>query len=291
MFKFIEKNLPKIVLAPSIGLISWFVYGFVLWTLYISFTKSKILPRYEFWGIGNYIKLWNTHKWYIAIENLFIFTILFLIICTILGVILAIFLDQKIRTEGALRTIYLYPMALSFIVTGTAWKWILNPTLGIQKLMNDWGFESFTFDWLVNRDMAIYTIVIAGVWQSSGFVMAMFLAGLRSIEDEIIKAAKIDGASLITVYWKIIIPMMRPVFFSSFVILVHISIKSYDLIVALTAGGPGISTTMPALFMTQTAFHKSQVGLSAASAMMMFMAVAAVIIPYLYSELRKENAR
>ena len=291
MFKWLDRNLPKIVLAPSVGLISWFVYGFVLWTFYISFTNSKILPRYELWGVGQYIKLWNTHKWYIAIENLFIFTILFLIICTILGVLLAIFLDQKIRAEGVLRTIYLYPMALSFIVTGTAWKWILNPTLGIQKLFNDWGFENFTFDWLVDRDMAIYTIVIAGVWQSSGFVMAMFLAGLRSIEDEIVKAAKIDGANIITVYWKIIIPMMRPVFFSSFVILVHISIKSYDLIVALTAGGPGISTTMPALFMTQTAFHKSQVGLSAASAMMMFMAVAAVIIPYLYSELRKENAR
>jgi glucose/mannose transport system permease protein len=203
--------------------------------------------------------------------------------------LLAIFLDQKIRAEGFLRTIYLYPMALSFIVTGTAWKWILNPTLGIQKLFNDFGFENFTFDWLVNRDMAIYTIVIAGVWQSSGFVMALFLAGLRSIEDEIVKAAKIDGASLVVVYWKIIIPMMRPVFFTSFVVLVHISIKSYDLIVALTQGGPGISTTFPSLFMTQTAFHKSQVGLSAASAMMMFMAVAAVIIPYLYSELRREN--
>jgi glucose/mannose transport system permease protein len=182
-------------------------------------------------------------------------------------------------------------MALSFIVTGTAWKWILNPTLGIQKMFIDWGFENFTFDWLVNREMAIYTIVIAGVWQSAGFVMALFLAGLRSVEDEIVKAAKIDGAGLFTVYWRILLPMMRPVFFTSFVILVHISIKSYDLIVALTQGGPGISTTMPALFMTQAAFHKSQVGLSAASAMMMFMAVAAVIIPYLYSELRRENAR
>ena len=208
-----------------------------------------------------------------------------------IGIILAIFLDQKIRAEGLLRTIYLYPMALSFIVTGTAWKWILNPTLGIQKMFRDWGFENFTFDWLVDREMAIYTIVIAGVWQSAGFVMALFLAGLRSVEDEIVKAAKIDGASLFTVYWKILLPMMRPVFFTSFVILVHISIKSYDLIVALTQGGPGISTTMPALYMTQTAFHKSQVGLSAASAMMMFMAVAAVIIPYLYSELRRENAR
>ena len=291
MLKLLEKNLPKIVIAPAVGLISWFVYGFVLWTLYISFTNSKILPKYELWGTGQYVKLWGLRKWHIAIENLLIFTILFLLICTIIGVLLAIFLDQKIRSEGFLRTVYLYPMALSFIVTGTAWRWILNPTLGIQKLFNDWGFENFSFDWLVNREMAIYTIVIAGVWQSSGFVMAMFLAGLRSIDDEIIKAAKIDGANLFVIYSKVIIPMMRPVFFTSFVILVHISIKSYDLIVALTQGGPGISTTMPALFMTQAAFHKSQVGLAAASAMMMFMAVAAVIIPYLYSELRKENVR
>ena len=182
-------------------------------------------------------------------------------------------------------------MALSFIVTGTAWKWILNPTMGIEKFVHQLGFESFQFDWLVTPGMSIYTIVIAGVWQSSGFIMAIFLAGLRSIDDEVIKAAKVDGASTLSIYIKIVLPMMRPVFFTSFVILVHISIKSYDLIVALTQGGPGISTTMPALFMTQAAFHKSQVGLSAASAMMMFMAVAAVIIPYLYSELRRENAR
>ena len=275
MFKWLEKNLPKIVMAPAVGLIGWFVYGFVLWTLYISFTNSKILPKYELWGVGQYVKLWGSRKWLIAVDNLLIFTALFLIFCVVIGIILAIFLDQKIRAEGVLRTIYLYPMALSFI----------------QKMFIDWGFENFTFDWLVNREMAIYTIVIAGVWQSAGFVMALFLAGLRSVEDEIVIAAKIDGANLFTVYWKILLPMMRPVFFTSFVILVHISIKSYDLIVALTQGGPGISTTMPALYMTQTAFHKSQVGLSAASAMMMFMAVAAVIIPYLYSELRRENAR
>ena len=201
MLKWLEKNLPKVVLAPAVGLISWFVYGFVLWTFYISFTNSKILPRYELWGVGNYGKLWASHKWLVAVENLFIFTSLFLIFCTVIGIILAIFLDQKIRAEGALRTIYLYPMALSFIVTGTAWKWILNPTLGIQKMFIDWGFESFTFNWLVDREMAIYTVVIAGVWQSAGFVMALFLAGLRSVEDEIVKAAKIDGAGLFTVYW------------------------------------------------------------------------------------------
>jgi len=149
MFKWLEKNLPKIVLAPAVGLISWFIYGFILWTFYISFTNSKILPKYELWGVGQYVKLWKTHKWLIAVDNFLIFTDLFLVICIVIGVVLAIFLDQKIRAEGALRTIYLYPMALSFIVTGTAWKWILNPTLGIQKLFIDMGLKiSLLIGWL-----------------------------------------------------------------------------------------------------------------------------------------------
>jgi len=290
MFYWLQRNLPKIVISPSFAVIIWFVYGFVLWTFYVSFTKSKMLPRYEFWGIDQHFRLWSNPRWFNAVENLLIFTILFVLVCLLIGIILSILLDQKIRTEGFLRTIYLYPMALSFIVTGTAWKWILNPTMGLEKLLNDWGFTEFTFDWLVNRDMSIYTIVIAAVWQSSGFVMALFLAGLRSIDDEIVKAAKIDGASLYSIYLTIILPMMRPVFMSSIVILLHISIKSYDLVIALTAGGPGISSDMPAVFMTQMAFHRSEIGLASASAVMMFLTVLAIIVPYLYSELRRQDA-
>jgi glucose/mannose transport system permease protein len=290
MFYWLQKNLPKIVISPSFAVILWFVYGFVLWTFYISLTKSKMLPRYEFWGIDQHFRLWSNPRWFIAVENLLIFTVLFVGICILIGILLSILLDQKIRAEGFLRTIYLYPMALSFIVTGTAWKWMLNPTMGIEKLFTDWGFTDFTFDWLVNRDMSIYTIVIAAVWQSSGFVMALFLAGLRSIDDEIIKAAKIDGASLYSIYITIILPMMRPVFMSSIVILLHISIKSYDLVIALTAGGPGISSDMPAVFMTQMAFHRSEIGLASASAVMMFLTVLAVVVPYLYSELRRQDA-
>mgnify|MGYP000069102732 CR=1 FL=1 len=187
MFKWLEKNLPKIVMAPAVGLIGWFVYGFVLWTLYISFTNSKILPKYELWGFGQYEKLWASRKWLISVDNLLVFTALFLIFCIVIGIILAIFLDQKIRIEGTLRTIYLYPMALSLIVTGTAWKWILNPGLGLEAVFRNWGFSEFNFDWLINPDFAIYTVVIAGVWQASGFVMALFLAGLRSVDQEIIK--------------------------------------------------------------------------------------------------------
>jgi len=290
MFYWLQKNLPKIVISPSFAVILWFVYGFVLWTFYISLTKSRMLPRYEFWGIDQHFRLWSNPRWFNAVENLLIFTVLFVAICLLIGIILSILLDQKIRAEGFLRTVYLYPMALSFIVTGTAWKWMLNPSMGIEKLFTDWGFTNFTFDWLVNREMSIYTIVIAAVWQSSGFVMALFLAGLRSVDDEIVKAAKIDGASLYSIYITIILPMMRPVFMSSIVILLHISIKSYDLVIALTAGGPGISSDMPAVFMTQMAFHRSEIGLASASAVMMFLTVLAIVVPYLYSELRRQDA-
>ena len=290
MFYWLQKYLPRIVISPSFAVILWFVYGFILWTFYVSFTKSKMLPRYDFWGIDQHFRLWSNPRWFTAVENLLIFTVLFVVICILIGILLSILLDQKIRAEGFLRTIYLYPMALSFIVTGTAWKWMLNPTMGIEKLVTDWGFTDFTFDWLVSREMSIYTIVIAAVWQSSGFVMALFLAGLRSIDDEIIKAAKIDGASLYSIYITIILPMMRPVFMSSIVILLHISIKSYDLVIALTAGGPGTSSDMPAVFMTQMAFHRSEIGLASASAVMMFLTVLAVVVPYLYSELRRQDA-
>ena len=285
----LKKNLPKIVVAPSFAVILWFVYGFIGWTFYISLTKSKLLPNYEFWGIHQYVRLWQMPRWHIAVENLFIFTSLFIILCIFIGVILSIFLDQKIRSEGVIKTIYLYPMALSFIVTGTAWKWILNPTMGIEKFAHQIGFENFQFDWLVTPGMSIYTVVIAGVWQSSGFIMAIFLAGLRSIDDEVIKAAKVDGASTFSIYIKIVLPMMRPVFMSAIVILVHLSLKSYDLVIALTAGGPGISSDMPAVFMTKMAFGRSEVGLASASAIMMFATVSAIIVPYLYSELRREQ--
>ncbi len=284
-----DKLIPKLVLAPTFVSTIVFVYSFILWTAWISFTNSRMLPRYGFEGLIQYVKLFSNDRWWVASKNLLIFGSLFIIICTLLGLLLAIFLDQKIRIEGTLRTIFLYPMALSFIVTGTVWKWILNPSLGIEKLMHDMGFSSFQFDWLVNSDMAIYTVVIAGVWQSTGFVMALFLAGLRGIDESIIKAARIDGASLPRIYTKIIIPSLRPVFFSTLMILSHIAIKSFDLVVALTGGGPGYSSDVPATFMYSFAFTRGRLGLGAASSMVMFGAVLAIIVPYLYSELRSRG--
>jgi len=282
----LQEWLPRLVLAPTFLITVIFVYGFMVWTGYLSLSASKMLPSYEYVGLEQYTRLWASPRWYVAIKNLAIFAVLYIGISTVLGLLLAILLDQKIRAEGVLRTIYLYPMAISFIVTGTAWKWILNPGLGLEKLMHDWGWTSFSFDWLVNPDMAIYTIVIAGVWQSSGFVMAMFLAGLRGVDSEIIKAASIDGATLPTIYWRIIIPIMRPVFLTAFVILSHLAIKSFDLVVALTGGGPGYSTELPATFMYSSTFSRNQVGVGAASAVIMLMTVAAIMVPYLYSEIR-----
>ena len=281
------ENLPKLVLAPTFVITLFFVYGFILWTTFLSFTKSRFMPVTALDGIRPYQRLWANSNWWTALENLAIFAVLYIGLATLIGLLLAILLDQKIRGEGVLRTIYLYPMALSFIVTGTAWKWLLNPGIGIEKIVRDWGFESFTLDWIVQPNAAIYCIVIAAIWQSSGFVMAMFLAGLRGVDGEIVKAAQIDGASTFKIYWRIIIPLMRPVFLSSFVILSHLAIKSYDLIVALTDGGPGTSTWLPAIFMYKMTFTRNEVALGAASAVMMLMTVAAIMVPYLYSELRQ----
>ncbi|MCJ8297453.1 MAG: sugar ABC transporter permease [Pseudomonadales bacterium] len=278
--------MPKLVLAPSFLIVMVCIYGYILWTVALSFTKSRMLPQWEFVGFDQYDKLLNNDRWAVSSENLVVFGVLFIIICLVIGIGMAILLDQKIRQEGLLRTIYLYPMAISFIVTGTAWKWLLNPSMGIQKIVREWGFEDFTFDWLVNSEMVVFCLVIAAVWQSSGFVMALFLAGLRGVDSEMIKAAQLDGASMPTIYRRIILPTLKPVFFSAFVILSHIAIKSFDLVTALTGGGPGYSSDLPANFMYAHAFTRSQMGLGAASGVMMLGGVLAILIPYLYSELR-----
>jgi glucose/mannose transport system permease protein len=261
----------------------------MIWNGVLSVTASRMLPNYEtFVGLEQYAKLWEMDRWWLALKNLGVFSVLYVGGSMLIGMALAIVLDQKVRAEGLLRTIYLYPMALSFIVTGTAWKWMLNPSLGLEKLMHDLGWQSFTFDWLVQGDTAIYCVVIAGIWQSAGFAMALFLAGLRGIDDSIIKAAQMDGASLPRIYWRVILPILRPVVFSTVMVLSHLSIKSFDLVMALTGGGPGFASDVPATFMYVMSFTRGQIGLGAASATMMLATVAAIVVPYLYSELRSK---
>jgi glucose/mannose transport system permease protein len=285
----LETLIPKLVVAPGLLLGFAFIYGFMIWNSVLSVTASRMLPNYEWVGLAQYAKLWEMDRWWVALKNLAIFGIGYVGGAMALGVFLAVLLDQKVRAEGFIRTVYLYPMALSFVVTGTAWKWLLNPSMGLEKLMHDWGWESFRFGWLVDSEMAIYCVVIAGIWQSAGFAMALFLAGLRGIDDSIIKAAQIDGASLPRIYWRIVLPALRPVFFSTLMVLSHLAIKSFDLIMALTSGGPGYATDVPATFMYAMSFTRGQIGLGAASATMMLATVAALVVPYLYSELRGKS--
>jgi glucose/mannose transport system permease protein len=289
MARWLQDNMPRIVLAPSFVAVMVFVYGFIGWTAWVSLTRSRLMPRYEFDSFIQYERLADSPRFETAMVNLAIFGTLFIVIAMVLGLLLAILLDQKIRTEGAIRTIYLYPMALSMIVTGTAWKWILNPELGIEATVKGWGFANFKFNWLVDPDMAIYTVVLAAVWQSSGFVMALFLAGLRSVDEEIIKAAQVDGIPTWRVYSAIIIPSMAPIFLSAFIVLAHLAIKAFDLVIALTGGGPGYATDLPATYMYAMAFSRGDIGQAASSAMVMMLVVFTIVVPYLYSELRTKD--
>src|ERR1700733_10031699 len=288
--------LPKLVLAPSFLLVLIFVYGFNLWTFFLSFTNSKAFASTKLVGLANYVKLWNwtfetdpPSNWHTALVNMVIFGGLYVGFCLALGLLLAILLDQKIRGEGILRPIYLYPLALSFIVTGTAWKLFLDPRIGLEKAVHDLGWTSFHFDWVVNPRMMIYCVAIAGVWQTSGFVMAMFLAALRGIDGEILKAAQIDGASAYATYRRIIIPMMRPAFMSALIILTHMAIKSYDLVLSVTGKNPGGAAELPSTFMYSYTFTRNQMGVGSASAVIMLATIAAIMVPYLYSELKEKR--
>lgn len=281
-----DRWVPVVVLSPSIATSLVFVYGFMLITGYLSFTGSTIMPRYTFVGFNRYNDLFANDVWWESVVNLVWFTFPFIAISLVLGLFLAILMDQKIRAEGALRAIFLYPLALSQVVAGTAWQWLFNPGFGIEKTVQGLGWSSFKFGWLGDADLAIFCIVAAAVWQCTGFVAALFLAGLRSIDDEIIKAAQVDGAPLPTIYRRIIIPVMRPVFFSVLLILTHLSIKTFDLVVVMTAGGPGTSTWLPTLFMYTMAFERGRMGLGAASSMMMLAMVVAVLLPLMYLESR-----
>jgi len=279
--------LPKLLLSPSALLMLVCVYGYIMFTFYLSFTTSTMLPAYDIAGSVNYERLLAMQNWHVSLANLGVFAGLYIAIALALGLALAILIDQKIRAESAIRSIFLYPMALSFIVTGTAWKWLLDPGVGLERSMHLIGWESFSFNWIKDSEMAIYCVVIAAVWQTSGFVMAMFLAGLRGVDGEQINAARVDGARTWQIYVNIIIPQLGPVFVSAFVILAHMAIKSYDLVIALTNGGPGRSTWLPSVFMYQYTFTRNEMAIGAASSVLMLVAIGVVVLPYLFSELRK----
>jgi glucose/mannose transport system permease protein len=276
----------KIASMPMMFIVLFAFIGCALWTITYSFSGAKIYPLFSYVGLQQYRRLFTVEIWQIAYVNALIYLFLGTILMFIIGFLLAVFMDQKIRAEGLFRTIFLYPFALSFIVTGHVWAWIFSPAYGLQKSVRQMGWESFTFEWIADPSMAIYCIVIAGVWQGSGLVMALMLAGLRGIDDEIWKAARVDGIPKWRTYIQIVIPMMRPVLVTTFVIVAAGCVRIYDLVVGLTDGGPGISTTVPAQYVYKYLFS-GNIGQGLAASTVMLIVSAIILIPWVYVEFVK----
>ena len=274
----------KIASIPMILTALVVFVGGTTWTVVYSFTSSKLLPKLNFVGFDQYERLWSTRRWIVSIENLAVYGFLSMIFTLVIGFTLAALLDRKIRGENIFRTIFLYPFALSFIVTGLAWQWILNPDLGIQNVVRAMGWESFTFNPLNDPDIVIYGILIAGLWQGTGLIMVIMLAGLRGIDEDIWKAARVDGIGTVKTYLQIIIPMMRPVFVTSLVLIASGIIKLYDLVVAQTNGGPGIASEVPAKYVINYMFRAQNLGQGFAASTMMLLSVAVILIPWAYLE-------
>lgn len=279
----IFKNLSSKIAAIPMILTALVVFiGCSAWTIVHSFTGSKLLPKLKFVGFDQYERLWSSRRWLVSVENLFIFGACSLVFTLVIGFVLAALLDRKIRFENTFRTIFLYPFALSFVVTGLVWQWILNPEFGIQSIVRNLGWESFAFDPLYNSDIVIYGILIAGLWQGTGLIMCIMLAGMRGIDEDIWKATRVDGISTVKTYIVVIIPMMKPVFVTALVLIAAGIVKVYDLVVAQTSGGPGISSEVPAKYVYDTLFGRQNLGQGFAASTMMLVMVVIILIPYVY---------
>ena len=274
----------KIASIPMILTALVIFVGGTVWTVVYSFTNSRLLPRANFIGFDQYERLWSTPRWLIAIENLVVYGALCLVFSLVIGFVLAALMDQKIRFEDTFRTIFLYPFALSFIVTGLVWQWILNPDFGVQHIVRGLGWESFTFNPLYDKDIVIYGILIAGLWQGTGLVMCLMLAGLRGIDEDIWKAARVDGIPVWKTYVYVVIPMMRPVFVTTLVIIASGIVRIYDLVVAQTSGGPALASEVPAKYVYDYMFAAQNLGQGFAASTMMLLTVAIIIVPWAFFE-------
>ncbi len=292
-----DKLYSFLFILPSIILIAIFVYFFIFWTGFISLTDwNDIFPSFNIVGLRNYIELFQNFRFQISMKNTLVFTALFLVSSLILGFLLAIFLDQKIRGENIFRNIYLFPMAISFVVTGVVWRWILNPgtinnPVGLNQILDKIGLSFLKSGWYTDPKIGIKAVVIAAVWQMSGYVMAMYLAGIRGIPSELFEAAQVDGANMWQVYRYIVLPLLRPITLGAIIILGHISLKIFDLVVAMTGSGAGFSCDVPALFMYDTTFRGNHFAQGASIAIILLLMVGVLIIPYLRYSLKSEVKR
>jgi glucose/mannose transport system permease protein len=285
----------KIALVPMMATVIFVFIGCTLWTIFYSLTTSRVLPASDplgkdFDGFNQYIRLFESPRWQISIHNLAVYGIFSLVFVFAIGFLLAVLMDQKIRFENTLRTIFLYPFALSLVITGLVWQWALNPAFGLQKSIRGLGWASFAFDWVANRQMVVYTLVIAGVWQGTGLVMALMLAGLRGIDDEIWKASRVDGIPKWRTYAFIVVPMMRPVFVTALVIVASGIVRTYDLVIAMTGGGPGLSSQFPTIYIYEFMFV-SNLSQGLAASTVLLVTVAVVVVPWAFFEFGRRRTQ
>ena len=275
------------MIAVGVGL---YIVG-IAYSVTLSFTDSKLLPKFDnFVGLANYERLWTTSRWLISVENIWLFGVLSIGLNMVLGFLLAAFMDRRVRQEDTFRTILLYPYAMSLIVTGLVWQWMMDPGLGIQSAMRNWGFAGFSFAPLTSPSTAIFGVVIAGVWQGAGVTMAILLAGLRGIDEDIWKAARVDGIPVWRTYVFIALPMMRGALATAFILQCVSVVRVYDLIVALTGGGPGIATEMPAKFVIDHITNRVNVSIGMAAATMMLLPILLLIGINLFADWRRKSA-
>jgi glucose/mannose transport system permease protein len=301
-----ERWIAVLLVLPSIILIAIFVYGFIGWTTTVSLSKwDGVEPDYTWVGLENFKQLFTTEggvsakRFTIDLWNTLFFTVLFLLACVVGGLLLAILLDQKVQGEGIFRTIYLFPMALSFVVTGVVWQWIFAPGTasrlrGVNALLHAVGLDALRWKWYTDTSsigpfhVALIPVIIAAAWQMIGYCMAMYLAGLRGIPEELREAARVDGASEPGIYRYIILPILQPITLSALIILGHTSLKIFDLVYTMTGRGPGFVTDMPGIFMFETTFQGNHYAQGATISVIMLLMVAVVIVPYLIFSLRRE---
>ena len=270
-------------LTPAWLIILLVYLGTTIWTVQLSLTNSRMLPSSEFVGLAQYERLFKTARWTISIQNLLTFGVVYVVGALVVGFLLAIAVDRHVRFESMWRTVFLYPYALSFIVTGLMWQWLMNPEIGIQATMRAAGWGWFTFDWTTKSNMAIYAVALAGIWQSAGLVMVLMLAGLRGIDGDLWRATRIEGIPLWRTYISIVLPQLGPSIATAFMLLTMGAVRTFDLVVALTNGGPGQSTEVPAKFIMDSLFARQDLGLATAAATVMLVTVMAVTIPILYA--------
>jgi len=276
----VRRAMSYAALLPMLLTVCVGYLGSFAWTFYVSLTSSRSIATNKLVGMAQYERLFDNERWLLSLHNLALFGVLFVLACMVLGFLLAAAIDRQVAGEGALRTVFLYPYAMSFVATGLVWQWILTPG----------GIPGLQIDWLVDQDLVLYTVVLASVWQASGFVMALMLAGLRGVDPEIWKAAQLDGIPAWRVYLSIVLPMLAPTLATVFILLSTMVVKLYDAVVSMTQGGPGTASEVPAKFIMDHLFLRANIGLASAGAVVLLLTVLALLAPWAYARSRKVAA-